>query len=485
MSGMCGVLGIENAAEHVVLALGGGLEHRGAHKTGATGVVSQYIGEDGIQHQHSHRGYGAVGTVYFEQNDVARLTGECALGYVGPAEPLLSIHDIPPYGQRFPFIGREDARIAICYDGVITNKKDLCQEAVSGGYALTSPKSPVVFLANLLAQHTGRSGGTLVAPDEPNALHDNLSRQVATSITDRVFALAQKLQGTFALAVMVQDMLIGVCSPYGARSLVVGRLSNGAMVLASESCALDIIDAKLLYEVSAGEMVVVHANGTIEQKYPYAGPSISPTFCAIGRVYYQRFDSRRDGQTINDLREAMGARLAEEHPVAVDVVIAIANSAIPVAVRYGKNMKADLRPVVRGQHASPGLIQLSHKVLGNSATIRYRFVESAVHGKRVALVDAGFLRTTDIARLVRLLREANAAAVHVLIGTPLLRSTCPYGATRLLHEYTSILCKSDNLSDRDQIGADSVAFLSLEGLRKIFTDMAPNSTPCLRCFECA
>jgi len=199
MSGMCGVLGIENAAEHVVLALGGGLEHRGAHKTGATGVVSQYIGEDGIQHQHSHRGYGAVGTVYFEQNDVARLTGECALGYVGPAEPLLSIHDIPPYGQRFPFIGREDARIAICYDGVITNKKDLCQEAVSGGYALTSPKSPVVFLANLLAQHTGRSGGTLVVPDEPNALYNNLLRQVATSITDRVFVLAQKLQGTLRL----------------------------------------------------------------------------------------------------------------------------------------------------------------------------------------------------------------------------------------------------------------------------------------------
>lgn len=424
--GVFGVFGSEDAS--VLTALGlHGLQHRGQE---GCGIVSY----DGRFHHDRH--LGLVGEHFSGADVPKRLPGQAAIGHTRYATSGGTIlRNVQPLFADLALGG-----FAIAHNGNLTNARDLRERLVEDGAIFQSTSDTEVIL-----QLIAKSRRAKVVDRFVEALHD--------------------IQGAYALVCLTTNMLIGARDPIGIRPLVLGERA-GAPILASETCALDMIGAKFVRTIEPGEVVVVtrarSGEVTIDSHFPFPRRKARP--CIFEFVYFARPDSVVDGRSVYDFRKRMGMRLAQETPVEADVVVPVPDSGVPAAMGFAQQSGIPYElGIIRNHYVGRTFIQPKQEIRSLGVRLKHAANRAVIKGKRVILVDDSIVRGTTSQKIVQMVREAGAKEVHLRSASPPIRHPDFYGIdmpalSELMAAQMSVeqMCKS--------LGADSLGFLSIEGL---------------------
>jgi amidophosphoribosyltransferase len=438
----CGVfaaVGVPRAAEVVALGLHA-LQHRGQE---ASGIVSC---DDGGAF-HSHKGLGLVSDVY-RGFDFTRLPGAVAIGHNRYSTAgSLTLENTQPL--RVVYRG---GPLALAHNGNLVNARALREGLEQAGSIFQTTLDTEVFL-HLMA----RSG----EPDEEGALAD----------------AARRVSGAFSLLVLSRDAVYAMRDAHGFRPLCLGRLADG-YVVASETCALDLVGAEPLRDIEPGESVRLDPQGTRSRRVlPAAAPLQQ---CVFEHIYFSRPDSRVFGASVDGVRRRIGRRLAEEHPADADVVIAVPDSSNSIALGYSEHsgLRFELG-LIRNHYVGRTFIQPLQSGRDSSVRVKFNPVREVLEGRRVVVVDDSIVRGTTSRKLVRLLRRAGAREVHFRVGSPPVTHPCFYGIdTPSRRELIGALKSVDEI--RDYLGVDSLGYLSLAGLMACERD---GESFCRACFD--
>ena len=437
----CGIFGIfapvEDVARFTFFALFA-LQHRGQESAGiatADGKVLQVYADMGLASQ------------VFDEDSLGRLSGHIAIGHNRYSTRGSSrISNIQPM-----IVGQGPDTLAIAHNGNITNAEPLYQELSDKGYTFrTSTDTEVI--ANLI----------LSSP--------------AKDWIGRIRYAMRRLQGAYSLVMMTRDTLYGIRDPLGVRPFCLGTIPNDGIVLASESCALDHIGASFLREIEPGEIVAISGDGI--NSYPEA--STRKAFCIFEYIYFARPDSIINGRLLYSARQAMGAGLADEYPVEADMVIGVPDSATSAGTGYA--IKSGIPPaegLIKNRYVGRTFIEPAQRIRDLGVKLKFNPLQSVLQDKRVVLVDDSIVRGTTTPQVIKLLRKGGAREVHMRICAPPIRYPCFFGvdmATR--HEL--IAARKTVPEIRDFIDADSLGYLSIDGLIKAVA--LPRDTFCLACF---
>jgi amidophosphoribosyltransferase len=278
-------------------------------------------------------------------------------------------------------------------------------------------------------------------------------------LVDALYAL----EGAYCLVLLAEDRLVAVRDPFGFRPLVLGR-REGAWVVASETCALDLIDATYVREVAPGEMLIIDREG-IQSLSPF--PRRPRRACIFEQIYFARPDSVVFGRGVYETRVALGRRLAVEHPVEADLVIGVPDSGLAGAVGFAQESGLSFQHgLLRSHHVGRTFIEPSPQIRDLGVRLKLSPVRAVLAGRRVVVVDDSIVRGTTSRKIVRMIREAGAAAVHMRITAPPMTGGCHYGVDT--PDRSELIAHRKNPEEIGRwIGADSVGFLSLEGLRAV------------------
>ena len=442
--GLFGVFGHRDSAAHTALGLHA-LQHRGQE---ATGMVSY----DGQQF-HAHRGLGQVGENFGSQDVIDRLRGQAALGHVRystTGETVL--RNVQPLFAELAFGG-----FAIAHNGNLTNGYTLRDQLVTRGCIFQSTMDTEVII-HLVATSAKKS------------------------VVDRVIDALHQCQGAYALVAMTATALFGMRDPRGVRPLVLGEL-DGAHVLASETCALDIIGARFTRDVEPGEMVVIDSSG-VHSMRPFA-PARS-RFCVFEYIYFARPDSSIDGVGVYDARKRIGAELAREAPVVADVVVPVPDSGVPAAIGFAAEAKIPFElGIIRNHYVGRTFIEPTEQIRHLGVRLKHSANRSEVAGKRVILVDDSIVRGTTSTKIVNMMREAGATEVHMRIASPPTAHPCFYGVDTPQRDEL-LAANLDIEGMRNAIGVDSIAYISMDGLYRAMTGSPrdqQNPRYCDACFS--
>jgi amidophosphoribosyltransferase len=424
--GVFGVFGSEDAS--VLTALGlHGLQHRGQE---GCGIVSF----DGRFHHERH--LGLVGEHFSGADMPKRLPGNSAIGHTRYATSGGTIlRNVQPLFADLALGG-----FAIAHNGNLTNARDLRDRLVQGGSIFQSTSDTECIL-QLIAKSQRRS------------------------VVDRVVDALHDLQGAYALVCLTQDMLIGARDPLGIRPLVLGDRS-GAPILASETCALDMIGAKFVRAVEPGEVVVMErgANGKVEltSHFPFGKRKARP--CIFEFVYFSRPDSVIDGRSVYEIRKRMGRRLAEETGVEADVIVPVPDSGVPAAMGFAtaSGMPYELG-IIRNHYVGRTFIQPKQEIRALGVRLKHSANRDVIKGKRVVLVDDSIVRGTTSRKIVQMVREAGAKEVHFRSASPPIKFPDFYGID--MPALSELMAAQLDLEEmRKSLGVDTLGFLSVEGL---------------------
>jgi amidophosphoribosyltransferase len=440
--GVFGIFGTSEAAAHTVLGLHA-LQHRGQE---AAGVVSF----DG-HHFHSHRALGLVGDSFSDEAIVRALPGHAAIGhnrYSTAGAPVL--RNVQPLFADFVFGG-----LALAHNGNLTNARTLRRELVEQGCLFQSTSDTEVII-HLIA------------------------RSKQPSVVERLIDALETVDGAYSLVALSGEQLFGVRDPLGVRPLVLGEL-DGAWLLASETCAFDIMGARFVRDVEPGEVVVITAEGVRSLK-PFAEPP--RRFCIFEYVYFARPDSVVEGQGVYEARKRIGAALAQESGVAADLVVPVPDSGVPAAIGYAQAAGLPFElGIIRNHYVGRTFIEPSDPIRHLGVKLKHNANRATVEGKRVVLVDDSIVRGTTSKKIVAMLRQAGAAEVHMRIASPPITHSCFYGVDT--PERSKLLAA---LHDVEAIAAilevDSLAFLSLDGLYRAVGSAPRNSARPQFCDAC-
>jgi len=421
----CGVFGIwgHKDAAHVAYYGLHSLQHRG--QEGAGIVV-----KDGKKLTR-HRGLGLIAEV-FTKDTLDRLSGTAAIGHVrystmGKNE----LENVQPLLFHF-----ENDSLALCHNGHLVNAKTLRRELEDLG-SIFQTSSDTEVMAHLIKRNP----------------HSNVEA------LKRTF---NKIKGGFSYILLTQDEMVAVRDPNGIRPLSIGLL-GGTYVIASETCALDIIGASFVRDVRPGEMVIINDRGMKSEMFiPEAETALQ--ICSMEYIYFARPDSNIAGVNVHTARKNMGKILARESPVQADVVTAVPDSGVSAAIGFAETTGIPYEMgLIKSRYVARTFIQPSQELREQGVKMKLSPVRGVVAGKSVVIVDDSIVRGTTTKRIVRLLREAGAVAVHVRISSPQLRYPCFYGIDI---QSRSELISSDHSVEEvcAIIGANSLAFLSEEGL---------------------
>ena len=270
----------------------------------------------------------------------------------------------------------------------------------------------------------------------------------------------RQIEGAFALIALSEKKLIGCRDPLGVRPLVLGEF-EGAFVLASETCALDIVGAHFIRDIEPGELVVITKDGLTSLR-PFK--SLPPRFCIFEYVYFARPDSSVEGENVYEVRKNIGAQLAQEAPVGADVVIPVPDSGTPAAIGFAQasGIPFDLG-IIRNHYVGRTFIEPSDSIRHMGVKLKHNANQSVLLGKRVVLVDDSIVRGTTSVKIVQMVREAGASEVHMRIASPPTTSSCYYGVDT--PERSKLIGSQMTVAQIEaHIGVDSLAFLSLDGL---------------------
>ncbi len=287
-----------------------------------------------------------------------------------------------------------------------------------------------------------------------------MARSRGANVLARLQESLRRVEGAYSLVVLTAKKLIGVRDPLGVRPLVLGTV-DGAYVLASETCALDILGAKFLRDVEPGEIVVVE-NGELRSLKPFA--AMARRFCIFEYVYFARPDSVVEGRGVYECRKAIGRELARESPAPADVVVPVPDSGVPGAIGYAEaaGVPFDLG-IVRNHYVGRTFIEPTDQIRHLGVKLKHNANRAALAGKRVVLVDDSIVRGTTSTKIVQMVRAAGAAEVHMRIAAPPITHSCFYGVDT--PERSKLLAAQHSVAEiADLIGVDSLAFLSIDGL---------------------
>jgi len=417
-----GIWGPDDAAQLSHLGLHA-LQHRGQE---STGIVSLDGGAFRIE-----KGLGLV-SEFFTPERLSRLPGRAAIGHnrYSTTGSLTRENAQPLTG------GFSGGPLAVAHNGNLVNTVELRRELEAAGAVFQTTLDTELFL-HLIA----------------------LSR--ADTFEERVADAMRRVRGAYSLVILTQNAVLGVRDPNGVRPLVLGQHESGAWCLASESCAFDLIGARLVREVAPGEIVTLDHRGlTTRQGLP---PAVRQQ-CIFEHVYFSRPDSVVFGQTVDRVRKAIGSRLAEEHPAGADLVISVPDSSNAIALGFAE--ASDLpydHGLIRNHYVGRTFIHPTQAVRDEGVRLKYNAVRAILEGKRVAVVDDSIVRGTTSRKLVRLLRAAGATEIHFRVGSPPITHPCFYGIDTPCRG-DLIAATHDVEGIRAFLEVDSLGYLSLEGL---------------------
>lgn len=443
----CGVFGIFSHSEDVALNTYWGLyalQHRGQESTGI--VVT-----DGKE-MNIKKGMGLVPDVF--KDGVADLQGFAAIGHVRYSTTGASMaYNTQPLKVYF-----DGGNLALSHNGNLTNAGQLREKLAKEGAIFNTTVDTEVVL-------------TLIA------------RSKCKTIEERVAEAVRQIRGAYAILLMTDNKIIAVRDPYGFRPLVLGKMENGWCV-ASESCAFDLVGAELVRDVKPGEMVILDSDNSEPRSMMWVEEVPERTaHCIFEYVYFARNDSVIDGQPVYESRIQMGRELAKEiqdiHP---DIVISAPDSGTPAAIGYSLEAGIPfMEGLTKNRYVGRTFIQPTQKQRANAVRLKLNPVRSVVAGKSVVMVDDSIVRGTTSGKVVKLLKEAGAREVHVAISSPPVVDSCYYGIdTSERKQLIASRCSQEEICRF--IGADSLHYISMEGMKRAISKINPDGL-CCACFN--
>jgi amidophosphoribosyltransferase len=420
--GVFGVFGHDDAAALTALGLHA-LQHRGQE---AAGIVSY----DGMRF-NAERRMGLVGDHFSSEKTIKRLPGRTAIGHVRystTGETVL--RNVQPL-----FAELAKGGFSICHNGNLTNALTVRRELIEDGAIFQSTSDTEVILQ-------------LVARSRKRAM------------TNRFIEALQLIEGAYSLVAMTNKKLIGVRDPFGIRPLVLGEL-NGAYVLASETCALDIIGAHFLREIENGEVVVISENGITSHR-PFPPHPFRP--CIFEYIYFSRPDSILGGRSVYECRKKFGYELACEAPVDADVVIPVPDSGVPAAIGFAQESGIPFElGIIRNHYVGRTFIEPTQQIRALGVKLKHNANSEVIRGKRVVLVDDSIVRGTTSTKIVKMMYDAGATEVHMRIASPPIKFPDFYGIDTPNEK--ALLAAVESLEEMTEtIGVTSLAFISMDGV---------------------
>ncbi len=436
----CGVFAAFNHPDAAMLTYYGlfALQHRGQE---SAGIVSG--GGDNASFRY-HKGMGLVSQV-FQPGDLEKLHGNRAIGHVRYSTTGSSnLKNAQPF-----FVDTARGQLAIAHNGNLVNAAALRAELEERGSIFQTTVDSEIVL-HLLAQPPGDGGG---------------------------LASLRRLQGAFSIVLMGENEVIGFRDPHGFRPLCLGKL-DGGYVLASESCAFDLIHAEFIRELEPGEVLIIDQNG-LRSEWPFQKER--KALCIFEYVYFARPDSNIDDRNVSMARVQMGRELARQHPVEADLVVPVPDSGIFAALGFSEESGIPYYPAfVRNHYIGRTFIQPTQMIRDFNVRVKLNLIRSAVEGKRIVVVDDSIVRGTTARSRVVNLRENGATEVHMRISCPPHKHACYYGIDfpdpqkLIANQCTAAeICK--------YLGADSIGYLSAEGM--VRATGRPANEFCLACFN--
>ncbi|NMC63464.1 MAG: amidophosphoribosyltransferase [SAR324 cluster bacterium] len=427
----CGLIGVWNHKEAANIAYLGlyGQQHRGQE---GAGVVA--LDRKGGASFSAHKGLGLVSDV-FTDFKFSKLPGDCAIGHVryttAGGNKLSNVQ---------PFLSEISCgTVAIAHNGNLINADSLRRELISDGAIFGSTSDTEVIL-HLLAR--GRRNEVL---------------------TETIIDALKTIKGTFSLLMLFNDRLVAVRDPNGFRPLCIGRL-NGSIVIASETCALDLLGADYVRDIGPGELVEIVDENTIKSYFPFG--MVKETPCVFEFVYFARPDSYIFERNVYPVRIKMGIELAKEHPADADIVIPVPDSGLTAAIGYSRESEIPLElGLIRNHYVGRTFIEPLQSIRNFGVRIKLNPNKEVIEGKRVVVIDDSIVRGTTSKKIINMIRKAGAKEIHLRISSPPTTDPCFYGVDTPSKEEL-IASYLDVEGIRDFVGADSLGYLSLEGLYK-------------------
>ncbi len=443
--GIFGIYGNDAAAAHTTLGLHA-LQHRGQE---AAGVVSH----DG-RHFHSHRSLGRVGDHFNSEQVIRALEGSAAIGHV-----------------RYSTTG----------ETMLRNVQPLFADLASGGFAVAHNGN--LTNARAVRGRLVNSGSIFQSTMDTEVIVHLIATSSYIILIDRLIDALRQVEGAYSLVALTREALIGVRDPLGVRPLVIGQLEDGSYILASETCALDIIGAKFLRDVEPGEIVQITEAG-LESIRPF--PTGKSRFCIFEYVYFSRPDSLSEGKNVYEVRKRIGVELAKENGIPADVVVPVPDSGTPAAIGYANEAGIPFElGIIRNHYVGRTFIEPTDSIRHLGVKLKHNANRDFIAGKRIVLVDDSIVRGTTSVKIVEMVRDAGAAEVHMRVASPPTTHSCFYGVDTPKREEL-LAAENDLEAMREHIGVDTLAFISIDGLyRAMGVGGRDNDAPqyCDACFS--
>lgn len=437
MCGIVGVYGHEEAATLIYLGLHA-LQHRGQESAG----IATWDGEA----LHSHRQMGHVQDI-FNRNVLANLQGTAGIGHV-----------------RYSTTGQS----------IIKNAQPIVVEYARGPIALAHN-------GNLVNAHTLRhdleaQGSIFQSTMDSEVIVHLVARGRHARLEDNVLEALRTVRGAYSVVLQADDKLIAARDPLGIRPLVLGRLGE-AFIVASETTALDLVEAKYIRDIRPGEMLIIDDQG-MRSELIEAGEAPRP--CVFEHVYFARPDSLVFGENVYPIRRAFGRKLAEESGVEADVVVPVPDSGVPAAIGYAEASGIPFQMgLIRSHYVGRTFIEPSQQIRSFGVRLKLNPVPEVIAGKRVIVIDDSIVRGTTSRKIIRMLRDAGAREIHLRISSPPTTNPCFYGIDT--PDKSQLIASNLSVAEiSNYLGTDSLAYLSLEGM----LDTAGKGTPRSFCHAC-
>ena len=421
--GIFGALGTGEAAATTALGLHA-LQHRGQEAAGITSF-------DG-KHFYSLRGNGQVAENFSSEDAIAQLPGFMAAGHV-----------------RYSTTGGAGLR----------NVQPLYADLASGGFAVAHNGN--ISNAQTLRQELVERGAIFQSTSDTEVIIHLVATSRYPTMIDRLVDALRMVEGAYSLIVMTPDGMIACRDPFGIRPLVMGKFGD-SIAFASESVAFDVIGAEMTREVEPGELIQVDLEGNVSSSHPFG--AIKPRPCIFEHVYFSRPDSVFVGQSVYSSRKAIGAQLAIENPADVDLVVPVPDSGVPAAIGYAQQAGTPFElGIIRSHYVGRTFIQPTDGARSSSVTLKHNANRALVEGKKIVLIDDSLVRGTTSIKIVQMMRDAGATEVHFRVASPPFSHSCFYGVDTPEREKL-LAARMDLEPMREYIGADSLAFVSIDGL---------------------
>lgn len=466
----CGVVGIYGADNAATLTYYGlvALQHRGQESAGiAVSDTTLKVADGNTDGKiNLHKGMGLVSEV-FKKEHLDQLQGSIALGHVRYATAGgRTIENAQPFLNTYKF-----GSIALAHNGQLVNHTELRSLLEDSGSTFSSSSDSEVILKLIVREFIEKGG------KPGHSLNENYAENKKL-FEEAIVETARQIKGSFALCIMTQDSLIAIRDPNGIRPLCIGKINDG-YILASESCAIDAVNGSFIRDIAPSEIVFIDKDGLRSVSYA----KIKKQTCIFEYVYFARPDSEIDGIPVQEARYRMGEVLARESKIAADVVIGVPDSGIGAAIGYARASGIPyVTGIVKNKYIGRTFIAPTQAEREAMVFVKLNAIANDLRNKRVVVIDDSIVRGTTSRRLVQILRRAGAKEVHFRVSSPPVKFPCHLGIdTPSKGELISSTHELEEI--RKEIGADSLAFISLDGMLEAL-EMCGDKASCGFCKGC-